>query len=208
MRNNMETMKQYGGRRRGKEMSARADTGRRWVAKAITGEITTERVIARLNGTITGLIWPLIVPATALRNDAPLFCARADGEDSSRSTGAGISRQIAFRDIERILFDWTSCSRARERDSICRTYAARIYLRCLLARLYVRGRLRLDLITRSSTCCTRSCRQYVHKLNTQRPTRRSLIMSRVGREKTVLPLAFVRFCLDNWTLLEEKDNKK
>lgn len=89
----------------GKEMSARADTGRRRVAEAITGEITTGRVIARLNGTITGLIWPLIAPATALRNDAPLLRARAHGEGSSRSAGTGISRQIAFQDIERVLFD-------------------------------------------------------------------------------------------------------
>jgi len=63
----METAKQYGGPIvSGKEMF-----GRGW---EITGEITTGRVIVRLNGTITGLIWPLIA-ATALRNDA--LCARA-----------------------------------------------------------------------------------------------------------------------------------
>lgn len=54
-------------------MSGRRARGR----GEITGEITTGRVIARLNGTITGLIWPLIA-AAALRYDA--LCARVHAE--------------------------------------------------------------------------------------------------------------------------------
>lgn len=77
---NMGTMKQYGDQ--GKKCPR---AGRRRVAEAITSEITTGRVIARLNGTITGLIWSLIAPATALRNDAPLLRKRAHWEGSSRS---------------------------------------------------------------------------------------------------------------------------
>lgn len=132
--------------------------------KPITGEITTGRVIARLNSTITGLIWPLLArpPLHYTTMRCRCFTRRARRGESGRAgrAGAGISRQIAFRDIERVLFDWTS-RELRACDSICRIYATRIYLRasvCLPTRLYVRGWLRLDLITRSSVCCV-----YTHR---------------------------------------------